>query len=189
MIPGEVEGILLAPRQPPELDVAGMAENALAKALERLALRMGLDRRQAAASRLQQGDRLAWDDFYYELARQVAEQLGTANQDIKAAYIDEYDVNTEDLAFGEAARTTVIDLIAWAEHKKDSFKPLVTAFDRALVRSYMDLIGVPRLTHLLEVHVIDDADAKNPAGYGRWLYSDHFCLTELWRRAEANLEL
>jgi hypothetical protein len=166
-----------------------MAETALTKALESLARKMRLKNAEAVADRLRQRDHSAWSDFHYGLASQVAEQLGALDEDVKAAYVDEYDVTPEDSFFGETARATVIYLIVWVQRKTGALKSLATAFDRALVQSYADLIGTPRLAHLLEVQVIDDADAKNPVGYGAWLFSDHFPLTEVWRREGADLEL
>ena len=119
----------------------------------------------------------------------MAGQLGALDEDVKAAYVDEYDVAPDDLFFGEAARTTVIYLIVWVQHKTGALNSLVAALDRALVQSYMELIGSPRLAHLLEVQVIDDADARNPVGYGAWLCSGNFPLTEVWRREGADLGL
>jgi hypothetical protein len=115
--------------------------------------------------------------------------LGALDEDVKAAYVDEYDVTPEDAFFGEAARATVIYLIVWVQRKTGALKSLVPALDRALVQCYADQIGTPRLAHLLEVQVIDDADARNPVGYGAWLFSNHFPLTEVWRREGADLEL
>jgi hypothetical protein len=169
--------------------MVGLAETVLLQALGSLAQRMGLDGARAAARQLRQGDHSAWGDFHYDLASDLAQQLGALSQDVKAAYVDEYEAVGEDLFFGEAARTTVISLIVWVQRKTDTFNSIVSALDRALVQKYMDLIGTPRLTRLLEVQVIDDDDAKNPTGYGRWLAPNYFPLTELWSRPGANLEL
>jgi hypothetical protein len=131
---------------------------------------------------LAQGDQSLWNDFHFKLSEQVAEQLGLLDQDVKAAYIDEYDINPEDLAFGETARTTVLYLIVWVERKGGGLQPLVKALDRALVECFQELIGRPQLNHLLEVGIIDDADAEQPDGYGALIASAHFPLTEIWRR-------
>ncbi len=185
----EMESVTFTPSLPAVSDVVSMAETALTKALESLARKMGLKSPQAVADRLRQHDHSVWSDFHYDLASQVAEQLGALDEDVKAAYVDEYDVTPEDSFFGEAARATVIYLIVWVQHKTDALKSLAAALDRALVQSYVDQIGSPRLAHLLEVQVIDDADARNPVGYGAWLSSDYFPLTEVWRREGADLEL
>ncbi len=185
----EAARVTFTPSLPAVSDVISMAEIALTKALESLAQQRGLKSPQAVADRLRQRDPSAWSDFHYGLARQVAEQVGALDEDVKAAYVDEYDVTPEDSFFGETARTTVIYLIVWVQRKTGALKSLVTAFDRALVQIYADQIGTPRLTHLLEVQVIDDADARNPVGYGAWLFSDHFPLTEVWRREGADLEI
>jgi hypothetical protein len=188
VIQTEAERIRYTSPLPVVSEVISVTEAALTKALESLARKMGLTSPQAAAVRLRQADPGAWSDFHYDLARQAAGQLGALDEDIKAAYVDEYDVTPEDSFFGETARTTVIYLIVWVQRKTGALKSLVTAFDRALVQSYADLIGTPRLTHLLEVKVIDDADVKTPV-YRAWLFSQHFPLTEVWRREGADLEL
>jgi hypothetical protein len=170
------------------LGVDAMAQTALTKTLESLARRMRLDGTQVVVNRLRQGDQSLWNDFHYKLSPMVAEQLGILEQDIKAVFIDEYDVNPEDLAFGEAARTTVLYLIVWVQRKGGALKALVKALDHALVQCFLEQIGRPRLKHLFEVAVIDDAEARKSVGYGALLASTHFPLTEVWRRQGANLD-
>ncbi len=173
---------------PGVLGVDISARRALTKALKSLACRLGLDDTQVVVNRLRQADRSLWNDFYYTLSEQMAEQLGILDQSIKAVYIDEYDINPEDLTFGEAARTTVLYLIVWVQRKGGGLKPLAQALDRALVQSFLEQIGQPHLRHLLEVGIIDDAEARKPNGYGALLTSTHFPLTEVWRREGVKLE-
>lgn len=104
---------------PGVLGVDIMAKTALTKTLESLARRMEFDDTQVVANRLRQGDQSLWTDFHYKLSEMVAEQLGNLDNDIKAVFIDEYDINPEDLAFGDAARTTVLYLIVWVQRKGD----------------------------------------------------------------------
>jgi hypothetical protein len=184
-----VKSAIPAPPRLAALDMVETADALLVRALESLAPKLGVDGPEAAADCLRQGDPIGWSDFHYDLARQVAEQLGVLDEDVKAAYVDEYDLAPDDLFFGEARRSTVICLIVWVPRKTGALNPLVAALDRALVQSYMELIGSPRLAHLLEVQVIDDADARNPFGYGAWLCSGNFSLTEVWRREGADLGL
>jgi hypothetical protein len=164
------------------------ARRALTEALKSLARQLGLDDTQVVINRLRQGDQSLWNDFHYKLSAMVAEQLGILDQDIKAVFIDEYDVNPEDLAFGEAARTTVLYLIVWVQCKGVALKALVKALDQAMVQCFQEQIGQPRLRHLLEVGVMDDTEARNSVGYGALLASTHFPLTEVWRRQGANLD-
>ena len=175
---------------PGVLGVEVSARLALTKTVESLARRMGFDDTQSVVDRLSQGDQCLWNDFHYKLSEQVAEQLGVLDKDVKAVFIDEYDINPEDLGFGEAARTTVLYLIVWVQRKGETLKSLVTALDRALVQYFLEQIGQPRLRHLLEVGVIDDAEVRKPGSYyGTLLASTHFPLTEVWRREGVNLEL
>lgn len=164
-------------------EVAGVAETALVAALEALTQILGFDNTEILIDALRQHQQKVWKDFYYSLAQQIAEQLGGLDEGIKAAYIDEYDLTPEDLGFGETARTTVIHLIVWVRRKTEALHSLVTALDHALVERYLEHVGTPRLTHLLEVHLFDDADVQNRVGYGAFFYAVSYCPpTEIWRR-------
>ncbi len=169
------------PRQVAE--VAGVAKAALVAALETLSQDLGFAEVQTLVAALQQHQPAVWVDFYYSLAWQIAEQLGRLDEGVKAAYIDEYDLAPEDLSFGEAARTTVIHLIVWVRRKTEALHSLAAALDHALVECYLEQIGQPHLTHLLEVHLFDDADVQNRIGYGAFFYAVSYCPpTEIWRR-------
>ncbi len=184
----ELKGINFEAALPGVSEVDIVVEIALTETLETLARGMELADSQTVVNRLRSGDQSAWHNFHYYLSERLAEYLGVLDKDIKAAYIDEYDINPEDLAFGETARTTVIYLILWVERKTSALKSLVAALDRALVQCFLELIGKPHLKHLLEVGLIDDAEAKKPVGYGALLTSTCFPLTEIWRREGADLE-
>jgi hypothetical protein len=158
------------------------ARVALTKTLTSLARQLDLADIQGVVNRLRQGDQTLWNDFHYKLSGMVAEQLGMLDQNVKAVYIDEYDINPEDLAFGETARTTILYLVVWVARKDDGLKSLVKALDRTLAECFQEQIGRPHLNHLLEVGLIDDVEAKKPDGYGALIASVHFPLTEVWRR-------
>ena len=102
--------------------VSNAAELAVTIAIESTGRRMGLNCIQAVEC-LRHGNHSAWNDFFYDLSKQIAEQLGRLNEEIKAAYIDEFDIVPEDLFFGEAARTTVIYLFLWFHHSSGLFPP------------------------------------------------------------------
>ena len=163
-------------------DVASIAEAALVKALEFCAQKMGFDSHQAVIDRLQQGDKTACGYCHYSLAKQMAESLGTLDENIKAVYICDYDATPEDLCFGEAMQASLVHLIVWAQRKTGALNSLIAALDRALVQSYTDLIGMRQLTHLLDVQVIDDADVENRVGYGAMLSSIHHRPIQVWER-------
>jgi hypothetical protein len=169
--------------------VFNAAEQALAMSLKTLANRMELDSRDIIDC-LRKGHISAWSSLYYELSKQIAEQLGILCKEVKKVYIDEYDIVPEDSSFGETSRTTVIYLIVWVQHKTNPLvNSLISALDQALVKKFNTQIGKPKLAHLLEAHLIDDVDANNPEGYGAWITSDHFFLSEIWSREEVELDL
>jgi hypothetical protein len=170
---------------PPPLqlpDAASMVETALAKALEFCAEKMGVDSHQAVVDHLRQGDSTACSYCHYGLAKQVAESLGTLDENVKAVYICDYDATPEDLCLGEATQASLVHLVVWARRKTGALNSLVAALDRALVQSYADLIGMRQLAHLLDVQVIDDADVENRVGYGAMLSSIHYRPIQVWER-------
>jgi hypothetical protein len=163
-------------------DAASTAEITLSEALEFCAQKTGLPGRQAVIERLQQGDRNACKYCRYSIAKNVAQSLGSLDTTIKAAYVVDYDATPEDMCFCEETQGSLIHLIVWAERKTNALNSLVEALDRALVQRYADEIGTPKLAHLLDVQVVDDADVKNRAGYGAMLSSLHQRPIQVWER-------
>ena len=163
-------------------NAASTAEAALTKALEFCARKMKLDSHQAVVDHLRQGDRTACSYCHYSLAKQVAEYLGAFDENVKVVYICDYDATSEDLCFGEAAQTSPIHMIVWADRNTGALNSLVAALDRALVQSYADLLGTSQLRYLLDVQVIDDADVENRIGYGALLSSIYHRPIQVWER-------
>jgi hypothetical protein len=163
-------------------DVAGTAQVVLTQAVEYCAQKMRLDSSQAVIDRLQAGDGQACGYCHYSVAKQVAESLGAMDDNIKAAYIYDYDATPEDICFGEAGRALPIHVLVWAERKTAALKVLVETWDRALAQSYAEMIGGHQSAHLLDVQVVDNADVEKRIGYGALLSSLHQRPVQVWRR-------
>jgi hypothetical protein len=163
-------------------DMASMAEVVLTQALEFCAQKMGLDSPEAVVACLRQGDNTAFGYWHYGLARQVAEYLGTWDEDVKAVYIYDYDATPEDSCFEEMIPAEPVHLIVWAQRKTAALESLVAALERALVQSCADLINKTKLMHLLDVQLVDDADAENRTGYGALFSSLYHPPTQVWER-------
>jgi len=163
-------------------DIASTAEVALTQALEFCAQKMGLDSPQVVVDRLRQGDSTAFGYWHYGLAEQVAEYLAAWNEDVKAVYIYDYGATPEDSCFGEMTPAEPVHLIVWAQRKTAALESLVAALDRALVQGCADLINRAKLMHLLDVQVVDDADAENRTGYGALLSSLYHPPIQVWKR-------
>ena len=145
-------------------DMARIVSN---QALEFCAQKMGLlGDRSAAADRLQQGDDNACQYYRYSIAKQVAESLAALDKNLKAAYITDYDATPQDLCFNKGNQMPLIHMIVWVERKTKALASLVEGLDRALAQRYADVVGLPRLTHLLDVQVVDDEDVHGRIGYG-----------------------
>lgn len=163
-------------------DASGLVEAAMNRALDLGARKMRLDGRQAVIERLQQGDRAAHSYVYYALAEQAAEWLGTWDEDVKAVYIYDCDATPEDLCFGQATRSLLLNLIVWARRKTGALTSILAALDRALTHSYASLTGQPERAHLLAVSVVDDDDVKHSIGCGALLSSLHTRPIRIWER-------
>jgi hypothetical protein len=163
-------------------DVAGTAQLVLTQAVEYCAQKMRLDSSQAVIDRLRASNGRACEYCHYSVAKQVAESLGALDDNIKATYIFDYDATPEDLCFGEAGQALPIHLLVWAERKTAALKVLAETWDRALTRSYAEMIGGCRPAHLLDVQVVDSADVEKRIGYGTLLSSLHHRPIQVWRR-------
>lgn len=163
-------------------DASSTAEVVLEEGLAFCARKTGLKDTSAVLARLQDGDSNAHRYCRYGLAKKVAESIGSLDDNVKAVYILDYDATPEDRSFSNEAPTSPIHLVVHATRKTDALDALVRALDRALVKEYSDMIGAPKLVHLLDVQVIDDADVENHTGYGALLSSVHNRPIQVWER-------
>ena len=163
-------------------DAESTADITLTQALEFCAQKMRLADHQAVVERLRQGDSNACQYCHYSIAKQVAESLGALDNNIKAAYIVDYDATPEDICFREGMSAPLVHLIIWAERKTNALDSLVSALDRALVKRYASLIGTGQLAHLLDVQIVSDDDVKNRVGYGAMLSSLYNRPIQIWER-------
>jgi hypothetical protein len=163
-------------------DARSTAENALTRAMDYCAKKMGLASPQAAVECLKQGDGVACGYCQYSIAGQVAESLGALDENVKSVYVCDYDATPEDLCFGEASQALPIHMIVWTKRKTGALNSLVEALDRAFAQSYANLMGESRLAHILDVQVVDDVDVKNRTGYGALLSSVYHRPIQVWER-------
>jgi hypothetical protein len=167
------------------------AESILDQALQFCAQKTHLGDTAAVAERLRQGHDGVCSYCLYSIACQVAAYLGAQDGNIKAVYTLDYDATPEDLCFNLGRPgTPLIQLIVWAERKTAALDSLAGALDRALARAYARLIDPPDVPypqhttanerHLLDVHVIDDADVERRSGYGALLAAVHQRPIQVW---------
>ena len=163
-------------------DAANAAEAALTNALLLCAQRIGAEGAESAIARVRDGDASACNYWQYALAGQVAEYLGTLDQDVKAVYLCEYDATPEDIAFSEMKPMAPIHLMVWVRRKTAALNSVVAALDRALVDTCRKRMGTPQLALLLDVQVIDDDDVERRAGYAAMISSLHHKPIQIWTR-------
>jgi hypothetical protein len=163
-------------------DAVSTAEITVAQAMEYCAQKMGLSSAQEAVEQLREGTAAACNYCHYSVAKQVAEALGALDQNIRAAYVFDYDATPHDVCFGEAASSMPVHLLVWTERKTGALSSLVEALDGALAQQLVNLLGRGPRAHVLDVQIVDDADVENRMGYGALLSSLYQRPIKVWER-------
>ncbi|HSJ53716.1 MAG TPA: hypothetical protein VLC52_08180 [Anaerolineae bacterium] len=163
-------------------DVAHTSRMMLDEAMAYCAQKMRLDGAQSVVERLKAEDGRVCSYCHYSVAKQVAEFLGTMDENIKATYLYDYDATPQDLCLGGGGHGLPIHLLVWAERKTAALKMMVETWDRALAQTYAEMIGGHPSAHVLDVQMVDNADVEKRVGYGALLSSLHFPPVQLWSR-------
>lgn len=171
----------LAPAPVALTDADSIAQAVVDEALSFSVRLMGLDTPSQVVDLLRQGYADVLNRFQYGLSRQVAAQLGALDEDVQAVYVYDAD-STGDDGDAEAAVDPMIHLIIWARRKTAALTSLVAALDRALVQRCAGLMNKPRLTYLLDVQIIDDAEVNNRTGYAALLSSTYHRPMQIWTK-------
>jgi hypothetical protein len=163
-------------------NVADLAEQTMAQSLAFCAQKMGLPSPEMAIELLCQADPTACRYWHYGLAKEVAAQLGKWDENIKSVYVCDYDATPEDLSFCEAGPSSQVHMIAWTQPKTGALTALIETLDHALAECCAEQIDLPKLSHLLDVQVVDDAEVENRIGYGAMLSSLYNRPIQIWQR-------
>jgi hypothetical protein len=163
-------------------DASSALAGALEKALHSCARRMGLDGPEAALERVRQGDSVARDYCHFSLAKQVAQALGSLDENVESVSLYTYDATPEDLSFGTTSPTSLIHLLVLAGRKTGALTSLIAALDRALAQQYAALVGPRRLAHLLDVQVITQTEVEQRTGVAALLSSVHNRPIQIWEQ-------
>lgn len=158
--------------------------NLLAIVLNSCAQRMGVTSSQVVVNNLHHGDASTCRVFYRGLAQEVAQFLGTLDEDIKAVYLFDYASAVECAPLDMFNSIVPIHLIVWTRRKTAALYAFIAAIDRALVQGINVLCQDCQVTRFLDTQFIDDADVKDRAGYGTLPFSIGLAATQVWRRNE-----
>lgn len=163
-------------------DVGSTSQQILDEALEYCAQKMRLDGRQSVMDALRAGDSRACGYCHYSVARQIAECLASFDENVKAAYIYDYDATPQDICLGDGGQVLPIHLLVWADRKTAALKVMVETWDRALAQPYSEVTGRRPSGHVLDVQLVDDADVQKRMGHGALLSSLHYPPLQVWSR-------
>jgi hypothetical protein len=118
--------------------------------------------------------------FKRGLAQQVAKHLGMCDDDVRAVYL--YNHNVEATQADPEWYPPVVHLIVWAQPKTAALASLIAALNRALTRAYDDWMGDLLPIHLLDVQVVDDGEVMRRIGYAGLLFSPQVQPLAIWQR-------
>ena len=166
----------------PLLDAAGIAEVIMHQALGFCAEKMGLQDKAQVLHRLRQGERTACSYWHYALAQQVAEQMGTWDKDMQAAYVCTYDATPQDACFCDQESPYPVHMIVWAQRKTAALQALVETVEHSLLQCCAEIVDSPQQAHVLDIQVVDDNEVQNRLGYGAMLSSIHNRPIQVWQR-------
>ena len=166
---------------PHQLDPVTTIESVVTKALKTSANKMGLDNVKALISRMKEGDSVAFNYYNYNIAKQLAEVLGSWGKDIRAVYAHDYEGATpEEACFENVSPFSLVHMIIWAERKTNALDALVETIDRAMVQHHRHMLGLNKLEHVLDAQVIDDEDVRSRTGYAVLLKSIYQPPIQVW---------
>jgi len=145
-------------------------------ALTFCARKMGLTTYDQTILKLRQGDPQAHEYFRYELARHICDYLGTLYRGLKAVYLIDGD-HLKPLTAG-------VTMIAWAKPKASILVPVVERLDQEIVHQYKEMVApiADGMHHFLNVHLVDDDDVAQRAGFGALLAAQHELPQKIWSR-------
>jgi hypothetical protein len=165
-------------------DAAATADRAVGNALDYCARQMGLMGPQAAVNELQQGNPSAHEYFEYALARQVAEYLGSLDEQVQSVYLFNNEATPEDAAFAVHDALPLLHLLVCTGRKTEAFSALVASLDRTLMANYRGRIAARPSGRpgLLDVQAVDDKDVANKSGFAALLHSLYRPPLKVWAR-------
>jgi hypothetical protein len=163
-------------------DVASTSKVILDGAMEYCAQKMSLNGRQSVMDGLRAGDGRMCGYCHYSVAKQVAQFIGALDENVKAAYMYDYEATPQDLCPDRGGQALPIHLLIWADRKTAALKLMAETWDRALAQSYAEVLGGQPSAHVLDVQVVDNGDVQKRMGYGALLSSLHYPPVQLWSR-------
>lgn len=166
----------------PLADLGRMADALLSRALATGAAALALRDEAAVLERLARRDEITCGVCQQELAAGVAEYLSSLDADITAVYSYIYAYHPDDGPPDDTPVALPLYLVIRTRRRTAALISLLAALDRALRQSLADRCQTPQVAHILHVHVMDEAEAHNPAGYATLLFAPRREPDQVWKR-------
>ena len=156
---------------PPEIEGAAVVADALSRCAQRIGC--GDD---AFFERLLQGDHASHSLLRYEVAKRLADHLGRLGEGLSQVFV--YGSTMTD----RAVPCSDIDMLVVLAHKSDQAMTLIGRIDLSLSAGFRLLLpGCRTPDSLLDIHLVDEVEAKTRRGYGAVLNSVQASPVCLWR--------
>ena len=163
-------------------DLSRTADALLSHALTTGAAALALPGEAAVIERLAGRDELACGVCQQELAAGVAEYLSALDADITAIYSYMYAYHPDDKPSDRAQVALPLYLVICTRRQTAALVSLLAALDRVLRQSLADRCQTRQAAHVLNVHVVDEAEIRNQAGYAALLLAPCRQPDQVWKR-------
>jgi hypothetical protein len=163
-------------------DVRSTAAAALDQAYAYCAQKMRLSGPQGVLDQLRLENGAARGYFQHGLAAEVARRLAQLDGELTTVYWYDDEATADDEVFGTATPTAPLHLLLHVHRKTQALSSLLSALDCALIENFGTALASPRLTHLLDVQIVDDREVKAGAGAAALLSSVHHRPVTVWTR-------
>ncbi len=125
---------------------------------------------------------MVYPAYEQQLACHVAEYLSQLDPAIKAVYRYPCACGGGPGSEGEIEWRPAIHLVVLTERRTAALISVLAALDRALSQALVDRCHTPQATHVLNVHVIDDADLRDQGRYAALFFPPRLQPVPIWRR-------
>ncbi|MCW5880621.1 MAG: hypothetical protein KIS91_06790 [Anaerolineae bacterium] len=173
---------LLSAPSPALADLPRAADARLSHALATGAEALALPGEAAVIERLAGRDEIACGVCQQELAAGVAEYLSALDADITAIYSYMYAYHPDDKPPDRAQVALPLYLVICTRRQTAALISLLAALDRALRQSLADRCQTRQVAHVLNVHVVDETEVHNQAGYATLLLAPRREPDRVWKR-------
>ena len=176
---------LEAVRVPTTIQEIGDASGLVHGALDSVASRLGSSMAQTVEA-LRNGDLAVCETVRHELAKTVAEHLGSLDHTVRGVYLCDAQHSTTIVVpnLDQPSFSPTIEILVWVSRKSEALRSVVSWLNSALADEAKRLAGrdVNSLCWMLDAHIVDDEQVQIHRGYRSPTHSVCEEIVEIWHR-------